>query len=338
MDDTAGSIKKKKLVFIFSIFFALGLVFFCAEKITKKESKETLFSPSAVFVDSASRSIDNSLEISFLQNNSVFSISSPAIISSKSLGVVFDKTDTKKEITEYIVKKGDTLSSIADKFGISLETILWANHLKKNSVITPGKKLIILPVSGVLYTVQKNDTLSGIAKRFKTDIDKIIEFNGLSNADDIYIGDTLILPGAKMPTRKVVLPALTPVASSYFIFPCEGVITQGLHYYNAVDIANKCGKPVVASATGIVQRTGWVKFAGRRVTILHPNGVVTYYAHLSKILVKPGQKVNAGDIIGYIGNSGHTIGRTGCHLHFEVIGAKNFLAKYPVGTWISWKK
>ena len=141
-----------------------------------------------------------------------------------------------------------------------------------------------------------------------------------------------------MPNKPLRNIASIPVAKSYFIFPCQGIITQGLHYYNAIDIANKCGSPVVAAASGTVKRAGWIRIGGKRIIIIHPNGVATYYGHLSKILVKPGQKVKTGDIIGYIGHTGYTLGPTGCHLHFGVIGAKNFLAKYPVGTRISWKK
>ncbi|GAI25309.1 unnamed protein product [marine sediment metagenome] len=205
-------------------------------------------------------------------------------------------------------------------------------------MIKVGQELIILPVSGVVYFVKKNDTLSEIAKIYKGDVEEIIAFNGLSNEGDIFIGDVLIIPDGKMPLRVPYI-ALTPVGESYFsIFPCEGKITQGLHPFNAIDIANSCGKPVVAVATGTVQRAGWINnIYGRIVTILHPNGVVTYYGHLSRVLVVPGQPVSAGDIIASIGNTGHTLGATGCHLHFEVRNAKNFLANYLVGTYLSWK-
>jgi murein DD-endopeptidase MepM/ murein hydrolase activator NlpD len=99
-------------------------------------------------------------------------------------------------------------------------------------------------------------------------------------------------------------------------------------------MANSYGKPIVAAAGGIVQRAGTIPVGGRRITILHPNGVVTYYGHLSSILAVSGQVVAAGEIIGYMGNSGYA---TGSHLHFEVRGALNFLGSYPVGSYISWK-
>lgn len=269
--------------------------------------------------------------------------SSPAVIfSPQVLGALvgaYESEDIKKVIVEYEIETGDNLSSIAHKFDITLDTLLWANDLNKNSLIQPGQKLVVLPVSGVLYIIREGDTLSEIAETYHAEIKDIISFNELSNINDIFIGDILIIPGGKKP---LALPKITdiPLSNSFFIFPCQGEITQGAHgaFNNAVDIGNKCGKPVVAAAGGIVQRAGKIWVGGNRVTIFHPiNGTVTYYGHLSTISVKPGESVNTGDIIGRIGNTGYTLGLTGCHLHFTVRGAKNFLIKYPVGSVLKWK-
>lgn len=351
INKTLKSFLKKR----FSLFLRLALIFTLAgslvfasgKKIISLSSQSSSFKPIAkenfynrnTFISSAKNFLAIPPEMSFFQDNTLTGVSSPVIITPQVLGSLWGNEEIKerKEIIKYKVKPGDTLSSIASKFNISLQTILWANDLNAKSTIKSGQELIILPVSGILYTVKKNDTLSAIAKRYKADIKEIIAFNGLSEEADIYIGDFLIIPGGQMP-KKILRTAQIPVAESYFIFPCQGRISQGLHYYNAIDIANKCGSPVVAVSDGIVQRAGWIRIGGKRVTILHPNGVVTYYGHLSKILVAPGQKVSTGDIIGYIGHTGYTLGATGCHLHFEVIGAKNFLSKYPVGSYISWKK
>lgn len=301
-----------------------------------------------LFVEPVKNFLRESPEMTFIQKNSLIGISPPITINPQVLGSMLGsigkETEGRRGIIEYVVEPGDTLSSIAAKFEISLETILWANDLKSKSIIKPGQKLIILPVSGIVYHVKKGDTLSEIAETYKGEVEEIVAFNELSDRDDIFIGDILIIPDGKMPSRVPYIAAI-PVGESYFsIFPCEGKITQGLHYYNAIDIANSCGKPVVAVASGTVQRVkyGWNGGYGNYITILHPNGVVTLYAHLSKILVVSGQPepVSAGDIIGYIGNTGRTIGGTGCHLHFEVRpkNVRNFLANYLLGTWISWKK
>ena len=165
-----------------------------------------------------------------------------------------------------------------------------------------------------------------------------MSFNKLTSEKDIFIGDVLIIPGGKAPAKVSQIAAI-PLAESYFIIPTEGRISQGLHgiFGNAVDISNKCGNMVVAAAGGTVQRVGYISIGGNIITIMHPNGVVTYYGHLSTMTVVPGQTVAAGQVIGYIGNTGYTIGATGCHLHFEVRGAKNFLSRYFTGTYLSWK-
>ena len=312
---------------------------------TKKLSAESLtagLNPKYVsqdlFAESAKNFLRESPEMVLIQANSALAITPPVMVSAQTLGDLLGTAEVsvgsqdRKEAIEYIAEDGDTLSSVAEKFNISTETILWANNLSKASVVKEDQSLVILPVSGVMYMVQKNDTLDDIAKTYKGKTEEIIAFNGLSGEGDIFIGDLLIVPNGKMPV-KAVQPALAPLAESYFMNPCEGIITQTLHTFNAVDIANSCGKPIIATAGGVVQRTGLIAIGGNRVTILHPNGVVTYYGHLSSILVQPGQLVSQGEIIGYMGQTGNA---TGCHLHFEVRGAKNFLSKYLLGSHISW--
>ncbi len=149
--------------------------------------------------------------MTLVQGNTIVGVSSPVAITPQVLGTVSGdmETETRKEIIEYIVKSGDTLSSIVEEFNISLNTILWANDLGANSIIKPGQKLIILPVSGVLHLVKKGDTVSGIAKTYKGNIEEIVVFNELLNEGDIYIGDILIIPNGIMPPppqkQKVIL-------------------------------------------------------------------------------------------------------------------------------------
>ncbi|MEM5872181.1 MAG: M23 family metallopeptidase [Candidatus Aenigmatarchaeota archaeon] len=245
-----------------------------------------------------------------------------------------------KEIKEYIVEKGDTLSSLSQKFGISTETIIWANNLNKNSSLKVGQKLIILPISGVLHYVKNGDTLEAIAKTYKADLSEIIAFNELSSKEKIYIGDILIIPNGVMPqpsNSKLTPIQEQPLASSYFIVPVSSpyIISQGLHWYNAVDFTHAggaCGKPVLAAAGGQVLKIsyGWNMGAGNYLKILHPNGVITMYGHLQTILVKEGDNVFQGQMIALIGGQPGTPGAgksTGCHLHFSVQGAKNPFAK-----------
>lgn len=268
-----------------------------------------------------------------VQNSSLKANIPPALVSGKVLGALvgdYEEEENRNTIVEYIVEQGDTLLGIAEKFNISLNTLLWANNLNKSSTIKPGQKLIIPPVSGVIHYVKSGDTISEIAKIYKAKIEEIVEFNQLADENDIYIGDILVVPNGVIPapSSKIQNFAQVPLASSQFIAPVipPYIITQGLHWYNAIDFSHSgggCGKPIVAAAEGTVQKTGYDKTAGNYVRILHSNGVVTFYGHLSSIWVVPGQSVSQGTIIGLIGNTGYTRGVTGCHVHFEVRGAKN---------------
>lgn len=318
---------------VFCLVIALSFFFYKGEK--PLSFQRNFFDKTQYLFPKEEKQVE-AFDLDVLEGAFIKSSGPPFLVSGKVLAV-FGDSERGNEIEEYIVKEGDNLSTISEEFGISLETVLWANDLSRNSVLKVGQKLIILPVSGILHIIQKGDTLSGIAQIYKGKVDEIVAINGLSDSYDIFIGDLLIIPGGKMPPAPPQI-FQTPLADSYFIFPCEGKITQGPHgpFGNAVDIGNSCGSPVAAAASGVVQRAGFTRIGGNLVTILHPNGVVTYYGHLSTISVRPGQEINTGSVIGYIGNTGYTLGATGCHLHFEVIGAKNFLNNYLVGSWLKW--
>ena len=100
------------------------------------------------------------------------------------------------EITSYEVQSGDTLGGIAGKFGISIKTILSANNLTETSLLNPGDKLEILPVSGVLHKVARGESLLNIAHEYGVEGDKILAANGMSDPNALKIGQRLIIPGA----------------------------------------------------------------------------------------------------------------------------------------------
>lgn len=239
----------------------------------------------------------------------------------------------------------ETLSHIAEMYGVSVNTILWANDISDPNLIKPGDDLIILPITGVRHVVKSGDTLNTIAKKYGAETDEqtkaivadIINYNRLASASDISVGDTVVVPGGAMhmtastaTTKKKT--SSTRVASrsasnnnAGLINPVPSAIkTQGIHGYNAVDLAAAVGTPVRASADGevIVSKSGggWNGGYGNYIVVRHSNGVQTLYAHLSKTYVGTGAQVSAGDTIGTVGNTGKS---TGPHLHFEVRGATN---------------
>lgn len=328
-----------------SIVFSFGILIFGLNFTLKSLGDFSLLASAVesgqnLFVQSFNNFVKESPSMSFIQKNSLISISPTSSIDGQTLGSMIgaiengEEREQRKDILEYIIEPGDSLSSLAEKFNISLSTILIANNLNSKSIIKPGNKLIILPVNGILYYIKQGDTLSDIAKTYKGETEEIITVNGLSSEGDIFIGDILIIPNGKIPASKPsVYPADIPIGSSYFIYPVATVhITQGLHWYNAIDFGAKCGEPIYAAAAGVIQKIGygWNGGAGNYVRIIHPNGVVTMYGHVQTILVVQGQYVSQGDIIALVGGKPGMAGAgksTGCHVHFDVFGARNPFAK-----------
>lgn len=229
------------------------------------------------------------------------------------------------EISVYVVREGDTLSDIAEMFGVSANTIAWANDIKRG-VIKEGQELVILPISGVRHVVKSGDTLKSLATKYKADLDDILSYNDLASDAKINAGDIVIIPDGviSQPAPAKGSPSKSvPVYAGYYLRPISGgVKSQGVHGHNGVDLAAPVGTTVRASASGkvILSRTGYNGGYGTYVVVSHGNGTQTLYAHMSRTNVTVGQQVNQGQTIGAIGMTGKT---TGPHLHFEVRGAKN---------------
>lgn len=252
-------------------------------------------------------------------------------------------------ISLYTVRKNDTLEQIADMYGVTPNTILWANDLSKGTVLKPDQVLVILPISSIKYTVKKGDTLESLAKKFNGDESEIAQFNSLEVGTKLTVGNEIMIPDAdgallaaenkkaedekkKAVVKKNSKAGLLVDGSSrvyvdttgYFTRPVAGgARTQGIHGNNGIDIAAGYGTPVLAAASGqvIISRAGgWGGGYGTYVVIKHSNGTQTLYGHLSQTLVSAGQTVTKGQQIGKMGNTGQS---TGVHLHFEVRGGKN---------------
>lgn len=240
---------------------------------------------------------------------------------------------TRSEAIVYTVEPGDVLGGIAEKFGISVNTILWENNLNWSSTIRPGQKLTILPNSGINHEVKSGDTVLSVAKKYQVNADQIISANKLADASDINIGDLLFIPNGVKPTQvvssyqpakpvNVYAPAPTDSeeptdTGTKFLWPTNSTrITQYFSWsHSGLDIGNKTGQPIYAAEAGKVERAGWSSGYGYNVVINHGNGIQTLYGHASELYVKAGDTVSRGDVIAAIGSTGWS---TGPHLHFEV--------------------
>lgn len=249
------------------------------------------------------------------------------------LGTIADveaSTPASDQISVYIVRKGDSLSQIADMFGVSVNTIIWANDIERGDLIREGQRLVILPVTGVRYTVKSGDTLGKIAEKFGGSAPEIAQFNNISDNTQLAVGDTIIIPDGDIGTQPShthtarVRGTSGPSYEGYYLRPVSaGHKTQGIHGYNAVDIGALTGTPVLASANGTViisRKTGWNGGYGKYIVVSHENGTQTLYAHLSKTIVNAGVNVVQGQVIGYVGSTGRS---TGSHVHVEIRGARN---------------
>lgn len=246
----------------------------------------------------------------------------------------------RQTIESYIVQGGDTISTIAEKFSVSIHTILWANNLSDTSVIRPGDTLQIPPVTGVVHQVKAGDTVDKIAAKYKANADDILTFNQLPTKEAIEVGDVLIVPGgvieqapaANAPAvpqqynlidrifRGPIPPSAKAPPGKRLLWPTPNhKINQ---YYRGflhtgLDIEGDYSSPIYAAADGTVETVIYQRFGyGYHVIINHGGGRKTVYAHASKIFVKPGQRVSRGQTIAIVGSTGRS---TGTHLHFEVI-------------------
>jgi murein DD-endopeptidase MepM/ murein hydrolase activator NlpD len=252
----------------------------------------------------------------------------------------------------YVVQAGDTLSQIAQKFGVNVGTILWANSRTELQYLRPGDTLKIPATSGVLVTVKKGDTLLALAKKYGSDADEIIRVNRLVPDQPLPEGIELTLPGGKpvsapiayvprtstpvpgrvigkdgIPRNPEVAPPVnypkpadedaSDLPAGKLLWPTSGhVVTQYYGWkHTGVDIDGDYSSPIYASQDGTVTTAGWNSGGYGMQIVVTGGGVMTRYAHASKMFVKSGDEVKKGEVIAMVGTTGRS---TGTHLHYEV--------------------
>ncbi|MFA6427259.1 MAG: M23 family metallopeptidase [Candidatus Magasanikbacteria bacterium] len=265
----------------------------------------------------------------------------PMIMSNIDVGVATEGdslTHTQRtEVEYYEVQSGDVIGQIANNYGVSIETILWANNLTVRSYIRPGDKLKILPVDGLVHTIAKGDTITKIARKYDAKSEEIISYNKLQeDGADIVMGEELIIPGGVKPQPVVVPqyiaqkptsfdkvsappPSVSAPAGSGYLWPTAAShITQYFSWrHGGLDIAGPKGTAIYATKSGTVVKSECNNAIGYGCYVQLNNGagVSTIYAHASQLLVSVGDAVEQGQSIALMGSTGRS---TGPHLHFEI--------------------
>lgn len=255
-------------------------------------------------------------------------VAGDSAIVSPILSPVEEKLRQRDKTIYYTIQPGDTISEIAEKFGVTTNTLLWENNLTAYHLIRPGDKLTILPTSGIHHKVAKNETIAKIAKKYGVEAESIIEFNKLASVDDIKVGERLLIPGGKKPyiqpaysfrSFSAAPSAPKVVATGQMLWPssCRRITQYFRWRHSGIDISCGYGKPIYASDSGkvIKAKGGWNGGYGVVIEIDHGNGKKTLYAHLGQLYVKAGENVTKGQVIASEGSTGRS---SGAHNHFEV--------------------
>lgn len=208
----------------------------------------------------------------------------------------------------YVLQEGDTLESVAQRFGLTVDTLVSVNRIRNIAAITPGVELQIPNMNGQLYVVQEGDMLSTIAHRFNPELGwkTLMDINGL-RSESIRVGQELFIPDM---TSADDSSSIQQVSVS-FSMPMDGTIYGSYGQYignqnlQGVLIGASAGSAVRAAADGIVVDAGRVEGgAGRFLVIQHEQGYKTTYSNLETVVNSVvGSQVSSGQVIGTIGST-----------------------------------
>ena len=219
------------------------------------------------------------------------------------------------------IQRGEVIGNLAINFGLNEDTILSVNNVRNARLLQIGQVLRIPNQDGIMSTVLEDDTLETMAERYRSDVEAIRIANQLFS-ETALPGSTLFIPGGRLSWEE-----RQEINGDLFIWPVAGRITSAFgwrrdpfgsgrrEFHNGIDIAARMGTPIRAAMGGRVSTTGFDHVLGNFVIITHPRGYRTLYAHMSRISVRQGAFVGAGERIGYVGSTGRS---TGPHLHFTV--------------------
>jgi len=212
----------------------------------------------------------------------------------------------------YVVVEGDNLTSIAQRYSVSIESIAGSSNIQLLDQLRVGQVLYIPNKEGFFYSVKKGERLAKILKKYSVSYESYVTENPGVSMDLLEVGQEIFLPGAKPDNliRSWLVPVDTRIITSSYgwrSYPRRA-------FHKGLDL-KAAYTSVRAAKNGRVTYAGWLGGYGNVIIIVHSGGYKSLYAHLSKIYVKPGTRVAQGTVIGRSGNTGYSFGP---HLHFEV--------------------
>jgi murein DD-endopeptidase MepM/ murein hydrolase activator NlpD len=239
------------------------------------------------------------------------------LLSSRDTDYTEEKESSGFTVSEHRVVKGEVLSQIAKRYGVSMDTICGSNDLQSYDLINEGALLKIPSKDGILYKMKMGKDLLSVAKKYKVELGKILTANYLKNPDFIPVGTTVFIPDARPQNifPGFLWPTISRVVTCGYGWRRNPFNRKRKEFHQGMDIRAKYER-IRSTKFGKIAYAGWLGGYGNVIIVAHPGKIKTLYAHLSKIYVRKGQYVKQGQFIGRSGNTGRS---TGAHLHFEVI-------------------
>ena len=270
------------------------------------------------------------IDINDLRDKDLLSLGQKLEIPAIGGGVSNSNQKQEPTIITYTVVKGDTLWSISHRYDVKMTSIISANNLKEISRLSIGQKLK-LPITNmdiakaegysqetaaeeVVYYVEKGESLWSISREYNVKLESIIAANSITDASKISIGQQLRIPnvpGARSNIANFIWPVRGRITSPYGM----RVISGRKDFHAGIDIGGPTGTSITAAESGRVSYSGYMRGYGNIIILNHNGGYSTVYAHNSVNLVKKGQNIKKGSVIGKVGRTGNA---TGSHLHFEI--------------------
>ncbi|BDG61786.1 peptidoglycan DD-metalloendopeptidase family protein [Caldinitratiruptor microaerophilus] len=224
----------------------------------------------------------------------------------------------------YTVRTGDTLGAIARRLGVKVEALRVANGLTGDTIF-PGQVLTVPGERPTEHVVRAGDTAWDIARLYGITLEELAAVNpDLEDLGLLQVGQALRLPAGARWQGEEAAPDVRIAPDARFVWPASGPISSPYgprwgRFHSGIDIAANAGDPILAARAGVVDLAGWVGGYGNTVILRHADGSRTLYAHSSRVLVRPGDRVRQGQVIARVGSTGRS---TGPHLHFELIAGR----------------